>query len=216
MLSHKKGLILVLLITVLLTLAGCSGSKDSASTAADTADGQESGQAGSIAVAKNGEMTVTSVESFSKDYYSKDELQAKIDKDADAYNNGDKKVDPVRLSVSDGQARLVMKYSSSGDYAQFNDTECFYGTLSDALLQNIDMSDILSAVSREDTNKILRKSDFEALGEHHVFILTEQAHVTLPYKILYSSPSVSVVSDTEAEIGSSVSASEPAVLILEK
>lgn len=185
-----------------MTVSGCGKKADSSVNA--------------VSFSKNGEMTVTSVEPFDQNKYSKDELQKKIGTDLKAYDSSGSAVRMDSLSVSKNSARLVMRYASAGDYAKFNDTGCFFGTISDANLEGKDLSRLLSEPSRENTEKILTNSDIETMGSNHLIILQEQTAVSTPWKILYSTENVKVSDDTHAEITEDVSASEPAMLILTK
>lgn len=166
-----------------------------------------------VSLQKDGSVEVVTVEDFGEEYYSEDELSQTIAEELTKYNTTQESVKNKELKVKDGTAKLTMEYAEGTDYASFNDCVFYYGTVSGAVSAGYDLSSVMNAVSREDTNKVLVTKDLDTLAENKMIILTEPYEIRTYAKILYASSNVSVTGDKEASI-SEASEQDPAILIL--
>lgn len=167
---------------------------------------------------KNGSIRVTSVETFSEDYYSSDELASTISGAVRDYNsaNGDGSVKEESFSVENGNAKVVLIYRSAADYQSFNNTTLFRGTVQEAEDSGFDFESIMEAVSNEDSTKILTQATLDQLLANQTIILTEQVNVVLPrrWSILYATPNLGVTDFQHAAAIDTISDEKPAIIIL--
>lgn len=166
-----------------------------------------------VSLQKDGSVEVVTVEDFGEEYYSEDELSQTIAEELTKYNTTQESVKNKELKVKDGTAKLTMEYAEGTDYASFNDCVFYYGTVSGAVSAGYDLSSVMNAVSREDTNKVLVTKDLDTLAENKMIILTEPYEIRTYAKILYASSNVSVTGDKEASV-TDASEQDPAILIL--
>ncbi|MCI8993393.1 MAG: hypothetical protein HFG80_11845 [Eubacterium sp.] len=98
-------------------LAGCSGGLD-----ADVS---------TVKVDKKGRITGLTVESFEKDYYSKEDLESFITEQVENYiaQNPDSKVEVKDISVEDQTAKVMVEYAGCEEYASFNEADFYAGTV---------------------------------------------------------------------------------------
>lgn len=161
---------------------------------------------------RDGSIRITSIESFDQDYYDEDELKETI---TDALNEYGKGVSRDSLNVSDGAATLVLTYDSAEDYVSFNDTDLFIGTVSEAEEAGYDFQSIMSAVSQEDTSKILNQATLDQLPDNEVIILCEKVDVVTYKSILYATSNLGVTDETHASAIDDISEDTPAIIILQ-
>lgn len=166
-----------------------------------------------VSFQKDGSVETVTVEDFGEDYYSEDELAQTISEELSKYNTTQEAVKNKELKVKDGTAKLTMEYAEGTDYASFNDCVFYYGSVSGAVLAGYDLSGVMNAVSREDTNKVLVIKDLDTLAKNKMIILTEPYEIRTYAKILYASSNVTVTEDKEASV-QNASESDPAILIL--
>ena len=170
-----------------------------------------------VELRRNGSLIVTSIEPFERDYYDEKELKDQIDEALGMYNLNGKRIELNRFDVDGKNAFLQLTYHSSEDYRAFNDTLLFDGTIADAQQQGIDLSAILSAVSRRNSSRIFTSGDFTSLSGNKVIVLAEAMDIVLPRrdKILYASANLTVTDDQHAEVSGEVTRSSFAVVVLE-
>lgn len=201
------GLIAAMLIIVLIVVRCATGSKG---TTAEKVAVDET--ASRVEFSKKGAVTVTSVESFDKDYYDETELQEMIDSQVAAYGDG---VSAGSLTVADGTATLVMKYDSAADYTSFNDQVMFWGTLQEAETAGYDLSGFTGMVNAQDSEQSFNEETKAALAENTVIVITEPLNVLTPTNILYASESLTIAGSDYATVNGDISETSPAILILQ-
>jgi len=167
--------------------------------------------------ARGGAVTVTSVESFDKDYYSSDELQKDIDDAISSFTKNGGSVKLVDYSVKNKIARVVLRYGSTKDYTNFNSLPMFYGKVSEAQSEGYDLSAAYSAVSTQDSSKILTKENIADYASSKVVYITEKMDVAVPGKILFVSANLQTDKDDKglAKAVDTVSESSPGVVIFQ-
>ncbi len=142
-----------------------------------------------VYVQKNGKITGASVESFDKDYYNAEELEAFVEERVSDYTTeyGEKTVKINKFSVEEGIARLNIKYAGYEDYARFNGVEIFAGTIPQAMAAGYDFKDTFLEVEdgvlagEVDAEEVLEDSDCR------VVILNEKVNVKVDGEIQYTS-----------------------------
>ena len=128
-----------------------------------------------VTVLRNGKIKQTIVEDFNPGFYDEKSLEDEIESRIEA---SDGKVESEGFEISDGVAKLRLKYDSDEDMAAFND-QVFYADTIDALLEE--------GVSF-DSNAI-------KAGGSHAVIVSETMDVRCPKKILYTGGTVTIDED---------------------
>lgn len=200
--------LLVVIVLIARCALGGGSSQQGESTAVDETRSR-------IEIGKKGALTVTSVESFDKDYYNEGELQTQIDSEIAAYQDErGNHVSDKGLTVADGVATLVMQYDSATDYTAFNDQEMFYGTLEEAENAGYDLSGLSGQTNAADESKTYGEGTARELAGNPVVVLTEPLDVQTPADILYLSDNLTLVNSDYAQVEGDVSEETPAILIL--
>ncbi|MBQ4307809.1 MAG: hypothetical protein II759_04455 [Lachnospiraceae bacterium] len=174
-------------------------------------------QESTVVVSRNGAFSVTSVESFDESLYSREELEQRIDEELKALSTADgekSSVEFVKLEVKNGKAALLMNYDSASDYASFNDTVAYFGTVHYASLEGYDLSPLLSVPSQVESDVLLSSAELERLGNHSLVIISEPVLVELPSDIMYCTENARVTDKRKAAIQDAVSELNPAMFIL--
>ena len=171
---HVKFTIMCMLVlSQIFLLAGCTNQ--------DTESAQNC-----IRVDANGQITDTIVEAFDKDYYTQESLQEMIEKEIKEYTGQDGAVKLNSLAVSEDMDRnvtVVMTYTTWKDYAEFNDTRLFYGTVSEAQTAGYAIpSDLVSA---KDESRTMTLQELDSMKDYHILITEESVPVYLPEKPVY-------------------------------
>lgn len=89
-----------------------------------------------ISVGKDGTITEYVSDTLDESYYSDTELQSMIESEISDYNskNGENSVSMKDFQVNGKDVQLTMEYKKAEDYAQFNHTEFYYGSMINAQL----------------------------------------------------------------------------------
>lgn len=197
------------LVVAILLLVRCAGGRSGKSAAVidETASRVE--------FTKKGALTVTSVESFDKDYYDQEELQAAIDTAVSAYKDQKGGVSAGDLKVENGTATLTMQYDSAADYTAFNDQEMYWGTLQGAEDAGYDFAAFSGQTNAQNKDETFGEGTARTLAENTVIVVTEALDIITPADILYASSNLSIADTRYATVTGDVSESSPAILILQ-
>ena len=124
---EKKMGLLALLLFGALTLTGCELLGDS----------WQPQEPDAVSIAEDGSVTETVKDTLDADYYNATELETMIQSEVAKYNesHGEDTIQVDKLETEEGNVNLVLKYASAKDYAEFNNTEFFYGTVISAQLE---------------------------------------------------------------------------------
>lgn len=182
----KKTLGLLLSLILILSLSACSLPHREESRL--------------LAIDEKGQVTETIAEKrHSQDTYSEKDLQDYIEDQLITYQ-GTKKgaVRLDSLSVHKDTVHIVMKYDSMKDFAGFNHSDAFLGTIKEA-------EDAGYSFDRPLKDKLGRAADPEELqsrrSEWQALILSEETAVRLYDKILYASEEVRITGRLYASVG---------------
>ncbi len=125
-----------------------------------------------VTVLRNGKIKQTIVEDFNPGFYDEGSLEDEIEKRIEA---SDGRVESEGFSLSDGVAKLDLKYDSDDDMAVFNDQVFYADTIDNLLDQGVSF-------------------DSEAIkaGGSHAVIVSETMDVRCPKKIIYTGGTVEI------------------------
>lgn len=160
-----------------------------------------------VTIRSNGKIQSVVKESFDKEYYSEEELQAEIENAVSQYNTnaGAENVEQKGFSVEDQVATLEIDYATGEDYANFNNVTFFTGDVLtayydagydfQATFQSVEKGTVVSsAVTREE---VLNSYNYDIL------ILEEPIEVKVPGNIVYASTNVEITGKNTARVVSS-------------
>ena len=183
----KRKIISLILILCICMVCGCTEKK----TDADTT---------TVFIHKDGSITDAIVEDFTAGYYDAAELQTMTNKELTAYNQstGDTKSAVLsQYQVNDGLAKVFIDFQTIQDYAAFNETDCYFGTIADAYEAGYDLDVTLKNIADD---KTADKNALLEMGKNKILILEEHVDVITYKKILYKSANVDIIDDTHARI----------------
>ena len=185
--NRIAGIVMAAAAVVSLTLLGC-GSEDQDVT--------------SVSVNKNGEIDTTVVEDFDKDYYSLDDLAKMSDEEVSSYNsaNGAGAVKAGKPSENkDKKVIQKITYASYNDYAKFNNSQFFCGTVADASAAGYNLGTSLKDAS-DSAKTVTGDEVISQMKDKHILITDEATHISVYGRILYVSEGVTVTGRKAADI----------------
>lgn len=154
-----------------------------------------------VTLKKSGEIDCDFVEDFDKDYYSVDDLESTVKEQASEYNtaNGTDSVKAGKPSKKGSRVSEKITFASYRDYAGFNNSQFFCGTVSDAAAAGYNLGTSLNDVT--DSSKTVTGADVVSqMQDKHILITDEPAHIITFSKILYVSDGVKVTGMKKADI----------------
>lgn len=160
---------------------------------------------------KSGSLTVKSVEEFSTELYSEAELLSELNLETSSMPG----VTVESFAVEEGMARLTVRYASDADYEAFNGIPFYYGAAGEADARGYSLLSLMGAPSVSKKDKVMNGEELQKMKDKLVVVLTQEADVTLPYKILYAAGDVTITGAKTASIGSGVSEDTPAILLID-
>lgn len=174
----RKGKVLGLAVLIMGLLSGCEKFEPE-----ETA----------ISVDNKGQVVSYVKESFDKDYYSSEELEASIDQAILDYNTagGTENVKKKKFEVKDQNAELTMSYATGDDYSKFNNMTLFTGDVLEAYQAGYDFAGKFQSVEKgQVTATDVTGNDILNSYNYGIVILTEPILVTVPGNIVYASDNV--------------------------
>ncbi len=155
-----------------------------------------------IIVDKNGKVTEALVEDFDKDYYSADELEAFVEAEIAEYETSHEagSVKMSGLSVEEGTARMLMKYSNATAYSDFHQANFFVGTVVDAQTAGYKFDTDFYAVTEGAAATTATQGADVMAGEGSVLVIQDYIDVQVPGTITYVSEGVTVTGSSSASI----------------
>lgn len=174
--NHFGRVFLGILAAAALTWSGCAGTQDAEAT--------------TLYVDEDGMLEQVIVETVEEDAFTQEELRNYIRDDLAEYAEtaGSEAVTLESCRLSGNTARITLNYASAGDYAAYNQVECFLGTEQEArdAGYNFDGSFLDGSGNAVDMNSV------QISEEAHVLILEEVINVRLPEEVLYTTSNASV------------------------
>lgn len=141
-----------------------------------------------VLLGESGELQVSMVESFDRDYYSVDELAGMVREELSSYEG-------VTLNYTgmaeDGSGNVVVTLDFADDAAcgSYFDSTVFYGTVREALEAGYDPGSNLVSVK---TGEAITADQLSRLSDRYLLILGWQAEIRSPKKVLYHSGNASL------------------------
>lgn len=206
-----SGILIVISVLTLLVLFAAGRFKGHGVSAGDY-------DRSTLVFSKKGGITAVSVESFDKDYYSKEELDKAVDTALKDYQAaGGSGIAKKSLSVGNGTAKLVMTYDSTEEYEQFNRVPAYFGTVSGAQEKGYSLDGLIGTPSRLDSGSLLPADGLSDLSGHGCIVITEEADIVTGkgIPILYASSNLTTKDDHTASLEGTVSRENPAVIVLQ-
>ncbi len=183
---EKKTGLLALLLFGALTLTGCGLLGDS----------WQPQEPDAVSIAEDGSVTETVKDTLDADYYNVTELETMIQSEVAKYNesHGEDTIQVDKLETEEGNVRLVLKYASAKDYAEFNNTEFFYGTVISAQLEGY-LFDVPYKKVENGTvqGNAVEGSEVIRGMDKQVLILKAPMEVHVPGDVLYTSANAEVL-----------------------
>lgn len=149
-----------------------------------------------ISIDEDGVITEIIQESLDEPYYDATELQNMITSEVKEYNdkNGEETIVVKELEAAEGKISLKMEYASAADYASFNNTEFYYGSVINAQLSGY----LFDASYKKVSNGVVQGSSVsgsEAIKrmDKQVLILRAPMEVHVPGDVLFTSTNAEVL-----------------------
>ena len=147
-----------------------------------------------IFINRDGTIKSVVVESFPQNKYDEGELRQMIHDNISAYNSihdsGDVKL--ISLVVDSDVAKVEMFYNSGNDYAEFNNKDFYFGTVSAAIDAGYAKSATLKNAHGENT---VSGSMINDLGTYHMIVSDEYVNLSAYASVLYYSGNLEVIDD---------------------
>ncbi len=174
---------------LLLCLAGCNKQQENTDTVS------------TLTINRDGTIDSLIVEVFPEEEYEPEELTEVTRQLVAVYDreHGSGRIRMDSCEVIDGVAIVRLHYKSAQDYASFNRTRLFYGTVKEGLdagyakkttLKNAYGSNMLSGDAIAD------------LGNYHMIVVTENIQIRTEESVLYYSANLDPVDDRTMQVSS--------------
>lgn len=175
----------VLLLAGLLTLSGC-GKIEKATESTVTVD-------------KKGVVTEILIEDFSSEEYQEDELKKSIEELVSTYNKqaGEEEVTLKKMQVKDGNASVLMQYSTDDAYRAFNQVDFFAGTVEQAGKEGYAFAGAFTDAKGQAVSQGTIPAECQ---DQSVIIIREPLAVLVPGKILYVSKNMKILGEDCARL----------------
>jgi len=178
---------MVLLVALIISLlGGCS--LDNVNVEADVS---------TIIIHNDGKITSVMVEDFSQSYYDMTELEQMIRNEILAYNTtaGDGHIVLESIEQVEAYVKATMNFLSYEDYAGYNSTDFFVGTIQEAQAAGYDLD--VTLASAADQSVTIGMSELLDMGEEKIIISSEPIHIRSYAKIAYISEGGELVDSKE-------------------
>lgn len=175
------------LIAGILLLGGCEKLGQSKWTPQEPA---------AISIEKDGSVTEFIQDTLDADYYDASELESMINAGVKEYNskNGEDSIVVKEFTAENGAVNLTMEYASAADYARFNNTEFYYGSMINAQLEgylfDVSFKKVAKGVvqgSEVSGSEVIKNMD------KMVLILRAPLEVQVPGDVLFTSANADVL-----------------------
>lgn len=180
----RRGLISILVFAMMsVLLTGCGSKKLPTES--------------ELEIGKKGTVTSTLVESFEKDFYNLDEFREMATSEIAFYNESaaEERILLKQLELLEGNCIAVLEYQSPEDYARFNETSFFAGTVKEAQEAGVDFNVVLTETCKDTT---IGPAETAKLEEYHLVVWNGEMMVRVPEKILYHSSNVELLGSKRA------------------
>lgn len=174
--SKKRRCMAAVLLLVLLMLTACGSA--------------EPEEISTIEVQKDGSIIQSTVGSFDKDYYSKEDLESFAKEEIQSYSaSGDGTIELSDISMlDDGNVKLTLKFDNSETYMAFEGKTLFMGTIAQAIVAGYEPSGYMTPVEEgESADASVKVKEADYTMDMNILVVQEQYEVTVPGEILWVS-----------------------------
>lgn len=147
-----------------------------------------------IFVNRDGSIESVIIEDFPEDKYSADELNSML-RDSVLVYNGNRDLGDVKIiscDVINGVAKVLLNYNSGSDYADFNNRDFYFGTVSAAL--DAGYAKTATLKNAHGTNTITGNSIYD-MATYHMLVFDESVNVKTYASILYYSSNLTIIDE---------------------
>lgn len=173
--------VIIIMAMILTMLSGCNMT-------------QEHVNESTIFVNRDGTIKSIVVEDFPQNTYDENDLKQMIHDDIWAYNNLHDVTD-VRLiscEVESDTATVEIQYNSSSDYAEFNNRDFYFGTVSAALDAGYAKNVTLKNAHGVNT---VSGSVINDMATYHMIVFDEDVKIQTYASVLYYSENLNILDD---------------------
>lgn len=174
--SKKRRCVAAVLLLVFLMLTACGSA--------------EPEEISTIEVQKDGSIIQSTVGSFDKDYYSKEDLESFAKEEIQSYSaSGDGTIELSDISMlDDGNVKLTLKFDNSETYTAFEGKTLFMGTIAQAIVAGYEPSGYMTPVEEgESADASVKVKEADYTMDMNILVVQEQYEVTVPGEILWVS-----------------------------
>ena len=166
-----------------------------------TGCGEQKPEVTSVTIDKNGKVSNVIIEEFGIQYDINELLDmaaSEISEYNSEYPEPKITLDTVEKIDEGSFVKVAMSYAGTADFAYYNQSTLFYGTVQEAI-------DAGYKVSPELVNNAGEKVDLTAVMDHpdrHIIITTDKSNFKTPYNIEYMTQGVVLLGNKEAMLSS--------------
>ena len=152
-----------------------------------------------VYIEQDGSITGLVVEPFSEGDYSGEELRDGIGEMIKIYNRDHESgaVKLISLELREGMAYARLHYQSAEDYAAFNGTDFYFGSVSDALSAGYAKKTTLKNAFGSNT---VSGDAIADLGSYHMIAVSEHVVIRTYESVLYISANLETVDDKTVRV----------------
>ena len=170
----RKKLLCAVLLAMSVAIAGCGTGGSLSVGDMDTT---------TLLVNADGSLQAGFVESFDKEYYNEEDLEAFSNEQIEAYNEAKgKEVELEKIRCRDGEAKMIMNFPDAEVYSDFLGTDIVVYNLADALnAGNINLPETLRSSQDEEASL----ADIDKPENYTLVCVSEKIHVKVDGRVKY-------------------------------
>lgn len=170
----RKKLLCAVLLAMSVAFAGCGTGASLSMGDMDTT---------TLLVKADGSLQAGFVESFDKDYYDADDLEAFSKEQIEAYNGAERKeVELEKVHCRDGEAKMIMNFPDAETYNDFLGADIVVYNLADALKAgNIPLPEKINSSQDEE----ISPEDIDKPESYTLVCVPEKMHVKVDGRVKY-------------------------------
>lgn len=167
----------------------------------------------SVEIKKDGSVVSTIIEDFTESYYNVDELKEMTENEVNSFivSKGEGAAELKSVDANDGKVKLIIEFSSTDNYEEFNAETLKYETVTDAVLAG--QLDVNTLVDKD--GNAIDPDKAAVLSDQHVVITKSAGIIAAPYKIKYFAGKAKPVDKYMADFSENIDG-EIACIVLEK
>lgn len=173
---------------------GVKGVYTNIKTSSEQKKAEENAVGTRLEFTSKGAITETIVEDFDSSIYNADELEAMVSDEIVQYAtiSGDEKLIKLKnIETEDQVAKVSIEYASPEDYRAFNNTDIYFGKVSDLIAKCILFDKNLVAAVEGQEN--ISADKISTLGKYKAIVVSQPCIVKAPKNVVYYSEGTSLV-----------------------